>query len=124
MAGLYGHSKMAATIAASASTSAVLPISGFSMFALEVPAMTNLAAASATVYMYVAQSETDTFRPLASSYNDVDGDNSLNWRLSNCVGNQTVICESLPGFKFCQVVVSVSATAAAGWPVVLHCMQY
>ena len=123
MLGYNGHVKITATVAVSASASTALPISGYNKIAIECPAMTNLVAASAQVNVYVAQAAADTFRPLASIYNDASLNSSYNWVISNCVGNQIVVCEPLAGFNFCKIVVSISATAAAGWPVVLHCMQ-
>jgi hypothetical protein len=117
----YGHQSLAATIATSASMSTAIPIMGFAKITLELPSTTNLAGTTPSVYVNVARQATDTFRRLMIT-NDSSNTaaSAIDWVVLTTTGNRFIPCLQAAGYAYMKVESSVSATAAAGWPVVVH----
>jgi hypothetical protein len=112
----YGHKTISATIAQSASITTAIPILGFNKVAIEVPGYTNLVGSTTDLYFYVCQTDTGTFRKLSL----FDPAAAIAVKVTGTAGNIFINIPDLTGFAYMKIEASVSATAAAGWPLVVH----
>jgi hypothetical protein len=118
MESIYGHRTLSATVAKSASVSAAIPILSYNKVAIELPGGTNLVGAG-SVYVQICQTATGgTFRRFGV-FDPSGSGNTIDFVVSGYSAGYVVV-DGLAGFSYMKVESSVSATAAAGWGVVVH----
>jgi hypothetical protein len=114
---------MTASVAAGASISSAVPISGFRKYAIECPTFSvGFETANATVRVEVCQTSTGTFRDLYalgvnSAYSGMGA-----WEVPSNVGGFAAVCEPLAGFKYAKVK-TILNTASAAVNFVIHCIE-
>jgi hypothetical protein len=125
MDGIYQHSTISATIAASASLSAAIPILGFDKIGIEIPTTTAFVSAAPTVYIQVAvTSTTSSFKRMQLVNESANtAASAVDWQVLTTSGNRIVPCNQVAGYAWLRIESSISATAAAGAAFVVHCIH-
>jgi hypothetical protein len=117
----YGHQVISATIAKSASVTTAIPILGFNQIAIELPGTTNLVSTTPDIFVQVCNTSTGTFRRVGViSGGTATAVTAVDWCIPGTTGNRIYTCQEVIGYKYLKIESSVSATATAGWAVVVH----